>query len=182
MQNINGQMVDTDAIEKLRGYYDAQLDASDWCDFGNEDDEDMTFEIRKAQYDAMVENMYNLKQRLTYASRHAKSLEEDKEDLIDEIHYLKEFIDELQQYIIGQEFMSGWFDCLEKNDDLTEYEQDGVLADHQMPFSYDSMDKLYELGITRPMLVKFAKDKYQEWKEKEKNEGIQLDAERSTEE
>ena len=184
MQNINGQMVDTDKIEALRGYYDAQLDASDWCDFDAETDEnyELTMEIRKSQYDTMVDSMYNLKQRLTYASRHAKGLEEDKEDLIDEIHYLKEFIDELQQYIIGQEFMSGWFDCLEKNDDLTEYEQDGVLADHQMPFSYDSMDKLYELGITRPMLVKFAKDKYQEWKEKEKNEGIQLDAERSTEE
>ena len=174
MQNINGQWVDTDAIEKLRGYYDAQLDASDWCDFGNEDDEDMTIEIRKAQYDSMIENIYNLKQRLTYASRHAKNLEEDKKDLIDEIHYLKEFIDELQQYIIGQAYMAGWFDCLEKNDDLEEYEQDGVLADHQLPFTSDSLDNLYELGITRPMLVKFAKDKYQEWKEKEN--GVQLES------
>ena len=181
MQNINGQMVDNDAIEKLRGYYDAQLDASDWCDFGNEDDEDITFEIRKAQYDSMIENIYNLKQRLTYASRHAKELEEDKEDLIDEIHYLKEFIDELQQYIIGQEYMSWWFASLKKNDDLEEYEQDGVPADHQLPFTSDSMDKLYELGITHPMLVKFAKDKYREWKEKEKNERVQLESGTETE-
>ena len=180
MQNINGQMVDTDAIEKLRGYYDAQLDASEWCDFGNVEDEDRTIEIRKAQYDTMVDNMYNLKQRLTYASRHAKKLEEDKEDLIDEIHELKSFIDELQEYIIGQEYISGWFDCLEKNDDLTEYEQDGVLADHQLPFSYESLDRLYTIGITRPMLVEFAKKTYQEWKEKEN--GIQLDAEGNAEE
>lgn len=174
MQNINGQMVDTDAIEKLRGYYDAQLDASEWCDFDNEADEDMTIEIRKAQYDNMVDNMYNLKQRLTYASRHAKKLEEDKEDLIDEIHELKSFIDELQEHIIGQEYMPGWFDCLEKNDDLTEYEQDGVPAGHQLPFDYDSLDKLYTLGITRPMLVEYAKKKYMEWKEKEN--GIQLES------
>ena len=94
---------------------------------------------------------------------------------IDEIHDLKDFIDQLQVYIIGQEYMSGWFDCLEKNGDLTEYEQDGVLADHQMPFSYDSMDKLYTLGITRPMLVKFAKDKYQEWKTSEEKEGEEIE-------
>lgn len=181
MQNINGQLVDVDAIEKLHDYYDRELDASDWCDFGNEDDEEMTFEIRKAQYDSMVENMYSLKQRLTYASRHAKKLEENKEDLIDEIHELKSFIDELQQYIIGERYISGWFDYLEKNGDLTEYEQDGLLADHQLPFSYESLDKLYTVGITRPMLVEFAKKKYMEWKEKE-NEGIQLDTEGSTEE
>ena len=177
MQNINGQMVDTEAIEKLRGYYDAQLDASEWCDFDAETDEsyNLTIEIRKAQYDTMVDNMYNLKQRLTYASRHAKKLEEDKEDLIDEIHELKSFIDELQEYIIGQEYISGWFDCLEKNDDLTEYEQDGVPADHQLPFGYDSLDRLYTIGITRPMLVEFAKKKYQEWKANKESEGEEIE-------
>ena len=177
MQNINGQMVDTDAIEKLRGYYDAQLDASEWCDFDAETDEgyNLTIEIRKSQYDTMVDNMYNLKQRLTYASRHAKKLEEDKEDLIDEIHELKSFIDQLQEYIIGQEYISGWFDCLEKNDDLTEYEQNGVLADHQLPFGYDSLDRLYTIGITRPMLVEFAKKKYQEWKANKESEGEEIE-------
>ena len=180
MQNINGQWVDTDAIEKLRGYYDAQLDASEWC-FDVQEDEDFTIEIRKAQYDYMIDSIYNLKQRSTYASRHAKKLEEDKEDLIDEIHELKSFIDQLQEYIIGREYMPGWFDCLDKNDDLTEYEQNGVPVDHQLPFSYESLDKLYTIGITRPMLVEYAKKKYQEWKEKE-NEGIQLDTEGSTEE
>ena len=180
MQNINGQLVDVDAIEKLRGYYDAQLDASEWC-FDVQEDEDFTIEIRKAQYDYMIDSIYNLKQRLTYASRHAKKLEEDKEDLIDEIHELKSFIDELQEYIIGQEYMSGWFDCLEKDGDLEEYEQDKLPAEHQLPFSYESLDKLYTIGITRPMLVEFAKKKYQEWKEKE-NEGIQLDTEGNAEE
>lgn len=175
MQNINGQMVDVDAIEKLRGYYDAQLDASDWCDFGNEDDEEMTFEIRKAQYDYMIDSIYTLKQKYTWASRHAKKLEEDKKDLIDEIHELKNFIDELQQYIIGERYISGWFDCLEKNNDLTEYEQDGVPADHQLPFSYDSLDKLYTIGITRPMLVEFAMKKYMEWKANKESEGEEIE-------
>ena len=177
MQNINGQWVDTDAIEKLRGYYDAQLDASDWCDFDAETDEgyELTMEIRKAQYDNMIDNMYNLKQRLTYASRHAKKSEEDKKDLIDEIHDLKDFIDQLQEYIIGQAYMAGWFDCLEKNDDLEEYKQDGVLADHQLPFSYESLDKLYTVGITRPMLVEFAKKKYMEWKANKESEGEEIE-------
>ena len=177
MQNINGQWVDTDAIEKLRGYYDAQLDASDWCDFDTETDEgyELTMEIRKAQYDNMIDNMYNLKQRLTYASRHAKKSEEDKKDLIDEIHDLKDFIDQLQEYIIGQAYMVGWLDCLEKNDDLEEYKQDGVLADHQLPFSYESLDKLYTVGITRPMLVEFAKKKYMEWKANKESEGEEIE-------
>ena len=177
MQNINGQWVDTDAIEKLRGYYDAQLDASEWCDFDAETDEsyNLTIEIRKSQYDTMVDNMYNLKQRLTYASRHAKKLEGDKEDLIDEIHELKSFIDELQEYIIKEQYMPGWFDCLEKNDDLTEYEQNGLLADHQLPFSYESLDRLYTIGITRPMLVEFAKKKYQEWKANKESEGEEIE-------
>lgn len=183
MQNINGQWVDVDAIEKLRDHYDQELDASDWCDFDAETDEsyELTMEIRKAQYDEMIDSIYTLKQKYTWASRHAKKLEEDKKDLIDEIHELKDFIDELQQYIIGQEYMPGWFGYLEMNDDLTEYEQDGVLADHQLPFSYESLDKLYTIGITRPMLVEYTKKKYMEWKEKEKN-GIQLDIEGSTEE
>ena len=177
MQNINGQMVDTEAIEKLRGYYDAQLDASEWCDFDAETDEgyNLTIEIRKSQYDTMVDNMYNLKQRLTYASRHAKKLEEDKEDLIDEIHELKSFIDELQEYIIKEQYMPGWFGCLEKDDDLTEYEQDGVLTDHQLPFIYGSLNKLYTIGITRPMLVEFAKKQYMEWKANKESEGEEIE-------
>lgn len=177
MQNINGQMVDVDAIEKLRGYYDAQLDASEWCDFDAETDEsyDLTMEIRKAQYDTMVDSLYNLKQRLTYASRHAKGLEEDKKDLIDEIHYLKEFIDELQQYILEEEFMSGWFEYLVKNGDIKAYKEDGLLSYSALPFYQDKVDELIDKGISMTVIQDYARKKYQEWKANKEKEGEEIE-------
>ena len=174
MQNINGKMVDTDAIEKLRGYYDAQLDASDWCDFGNEDDEDMTIEIRKAQYDSMIENIYNLKQRLTYASRHAKGLEEENQTLRDKLV-------KFEDYILEQSYVEGFFDFLELTGDLTEYENDGFIPDENLPYLDSALNDLYRIGIERYTLVGFAKLKYAEWKKEELNEDIQADQAQTTE-
>jgi len=170
MQNINGQWVDTDAIEKLRGYYDAQLDASEWCDFDAETDEsyDLTMEIRKAQYDSMIDNMYNLKQRLTYASRHVKGLEEENQTLRNKLVAFED-------YILERSYLDGLFDYLKLTGDLTEYENDGFIPDENLPYLDSALNDLYRIGIERYTLVGFAKLKYAEWKKEELNEDIQAD-------
>ena len=176
MQNINGQMVDTDKIEALRGYYDAQLDASEWCDFDAETDEsyNLTMEIRKAQYDSMIDNMYNLKQRLTYASRHAKELEEENQTLRNKLVAFED-------YILERSYLDGLFDYLKLTGDLTEYENDGFIPDENLPYLDSTLNDLYRIGIERYTLVGFAKLKYAEWKKEELNEDVQADQAQTTE-
>lgn len=166
MQNINGQWVDVDAIESNRNYYDRDFDASEWCDFGNEDDEDMTIEIRKAQYDGMIDSMYTLKQQYTWASRLA-------DHRMNEIVDLKEQIIELQTALLDDQYMSTWFECLVKNGDIKAYEEDGLLSYSALPFYPDKVDELIDKGISMTVIQDYARKKYQEWKEKEKNEEIE---------
>ena len=169
MQNINGQMVDVDAIEKLHNYYDSELDCEDWVgiDGDGDDDHNLTMEIRKAQYDYMVESIHTLKQRYVYASRHADKLKEQNDEL-------KEQIQTIYQSIMESNYQRNWFASLEKGNRLGNYENGDALGYFELPFYSDDVDKMIEIGISKAQLEDFAHKKYEEWKaEQEVKEGEQ---------
>lgn len=167
MQNINGQWVDVDAIESNRNYYDRDFDASDWC-FDVEEDEDFTIEIRKAQYDYMIDGMYTLKQQYTWARRMA-------DNRMNEIIDLKEQVLELQTALLDGHYMSTWFDCLVKNGDIKAYEEDGLLSYSALPFYQDKVDDLIDKGISMTVIQDYARKKYQEWKANKEKEGEEIE-------
>lgn len=168
MQNINGQWVDTGAIDRLHAYYDKELDGAEWCGFDEELDEDFTMEIRKAQYDQMIDSVYVFKQKYTHAKRQCDRLINENVDL-------KSQLCEAYNYILESIYMTGWFDCLKKNHELDNYEDDdAALTYSDLPFMNDNIEKVMQFGVDMVMLRSFATKKYKEWKKD--NEGIQLDA------
>lgn len=172
MQNINGQMVDVDAIERLHNYYDSELDCEDWVgiDGDGDDDHNLTMEIRKSQYDYMVESIHTLKQRFVYAERHADKLKEQNDGL-------KEQIVNIYALVMENHFNGSWFDLLSKNNKLGAYEEGNKLDWYALPFYSDDIDAMLSMGISMTELNDFAHKKYKEWK----NERVQLESDTETE-
>ena len=172
MQNINGQMVDVDAIERLHNYYDSELDCEEWVgiDGDGDDDHNLTMEIRKAQYDYMVDSIYTLKQRYVYASRHADKLKEQNDEL-------KEQINTIYQSLMEKFYADTWFDSLVKNERIEVYEEGRELGWFELPFYSADIEVMQSVGLSKAVMCEFAHKKYEEWK----NERVQLESDTETE-
>lgn len=160
MQNINGQMVDVDAIEKLRNYYDTQLDAEAWVgtDGDADDDANLTMEVRKSQYDYMVNSIYVLKQRYVYAERDADKLKEQNDEL-------KEQINTIYQSLMENTYADTWFNTMDKNGRIDAYERGRELGWYELPFYSADIEVMQAVGLSKAVMCEFAHKKYEEWKD-----------------
>lgn len=169
MQIINGQMVNAEAIERLHEYYDSELDCEEWVgiDGDADDDADLTIELRKAQYDYMVDSIHTLKQRFVYASRHAELLCKENDEL-------KEQINTIYQSLMEKFYADTWFDTLLKDGRIDDYEKGSELGWYELPFYSHDVEVMQEAGLSKAVMCEFAHKKYEEWKaEKEAKEGEQ---------
>lgn len=165
MKNINGQMVDVDAIEKLHEYYDSELDCEDWVgiDGDGDDDHNLTMEIRKSQYDYMVDSIHNLKQRYVYASRHADKLKEQNDEL-------KEQINTIYQSLMENTYADTWFNTMDKNGRIDAYERGRELGWYELPFYSADIETMEAVGLSKAVMCDFAHKKYEEWKAEQEEE------------
>ena len=167
MQNINGQMVDVDAIEKLHDYYDSELDCEEWVGADGDADDDvyLTMEIRKSQYDCMVDSIRTLKQRYVYAERYADTLIKENDEL-------KEQINTIYQTLMNKFYANTWFDSLAKNERIEVYEEGRELGWYELPFYSQDVEVMQAVGLSKAVMCEFAHKKYEEWK----NERVQLES------
>lgn len=152
IQNINGQMVDIEAIENLRDYQDKELDPYNWVHLEDGDD-DGTVEISLQKYDYLVDSITTLLQRYTYAVRHVKYLKEEIEDL-------KALINTIHQDELERNYGAYWF----KHDWVRKSFESGCVDKMDMPFTEEAMNVFISHGMNFSEIKDFAFKKYEEWK------------------
>jgi hypothetical protein len=165
-------MVDVDAIERLHNYYDSELDCEEWTgiDGDGDDDHNLTMEIRKSQYDYMVESIHTLKQRFVYAERHADKLKEQNDEL-------KEQIQTIYQSLMENTYADTWFNTMDKNGRIDAYERGRELGWYELPFYSADIEVMQAVGLSKAVMCEFAHKKYEEWK----NERVQMESDTETE-